>query len=311
MTSTVYWMKDLRDCNDALNESVFVLALDNEERSLYALKQFADRKEKAKSIVVFEYNNCKLSTEQIECLKGLLGTRSIEIISLPLDQVSFIIALKKLTELKVASRIVIDISSILTPYIFLMLKCLDLWNKKATKYVINTIPFDYSFTASPFTSFKSYFGNLRMSEIFGYSGNEGITQNNNLYIFIGFEGALSLKVEEETTYDKLYIVNTLPSYHQKYKDISIINNYKLMISKDCELMYVPATNPFEVYNILNKSLQSDKGVTIAPLCTKPIALGICMYALDHPKVRIVYPFSDKYVTDRSKGVHRSYVYGLN
>lgn len=308
--STVYGMNDFQNCKNILDDSVFVLAIDNEERSFYAHKRFSVQKEKAKSIIVFEYDNCKLSAEQIECIKDLSKTRHIEIVPLPLDQASFIRELKRISSLRTATKFVIDISSMLTPYIFLIFKCLDLWNKDSIKYVINTIPFDYLFTASPFTSFKSYYGNLRMSEIFGYSGNEGITQNNNLYIFIGFEGALSLKVEEETTYDKLYIVNTLPSYYQKYKDISIINNYKLMISKDCEMMYVPATNPFEVYNILDKSLQNDKGVSIAPLCTKPIALGICMYALDHPNVRIVYPFSDKYVIDRSKGVHRSYIYEL-
>ena len=108
----------------------------------------------------------------------------------------------------------------------------------------------------------------------------------------------------------LYFVNALPSYCQKYKDISIINNYQLLLAKNCKRLYAPAINPFEVYNLLDGCIDESRTVSIAPLCTKPMSLGICLYALEHQNVRIIYPFSDRYESHRSYDVYKSYIYKI-
>lgn len=38
------------------------------------------------------------------------------------------------------------------------------------------------------------------------------------------------------------------------------------------------------------------------------ALGICMYAMKHDNIRIVYPFSNHYELGRSHHVYKSYIY---
>lgn len=311
MNSIIYDMHEFDKKENLLTNALLILAIDREERSQYALNELNVTGQVCQNAIIFDYDDCTDSiigastsipnnAQNITVLKGL-----------PKSQTTFVEFLKKCDTLKTAKKIVVDISSILTPYLFLLMKCIYMWNKNACIYAINTIPFDYTFPQFPFLSYKSYYGNLKMEEIIGFSSMSGIQKLNDLFIFAGFEGALSLKVVEDIEYRHLYFVNALPSYYQKYKDISIISNHKLITSKESEMLYTPAINPFEAYNLLDKHIVDDKqNVSIAPLCTKPVSLGICLYALQHDNVRIVFPFSDKYNTARSHDVYKTYVYKL-
>lgn len=234
-----------------------------------------------------------------------------EILEVPREQIQFVQSLNKIESLTNANSITIDISCLRIPHFFLLMKYLKMIYPNKKVNIINTIPYDYIFGGEPFISYKSYLGDLELCEIIGFGGVTDFTQEGDLFIFLGFEGALSLKVVEETVYKNLFLVNTMPSYYQKYKDISVINNYNLLTSKNNRILYAPAGNPFEVYNILDREIKDNQPVCIAPLCTKPIALGICMYALEHSNVRIVYPVSDTYNDIKSRDVHLSYVYGID
>lgn len=127
---------------------------------------------------------------------------------------------------------------------------------------------------------------------------------------MGFEGILSAKVNEDVRYSRLKLVNNLPSFYEKYKDICVINNYDLLTSGHEKVSYVPANNPFETYNFLSEQLSDGETACIAPLSAKPVALGVCMYALDHESVRVVYPIADAYTPHRANKTHSIYVYSL-
>ena len=71
---------------------------------------------------------------------------------------------------------------------------------------------------------------------------------------------------------------------------------------------MPANNPFETYNFLDKQIRNNETVCIAPLSTKPVALGVCLYALHHESVRIVYPMAESYMSHRANSVHKTYIY---
>ena len=305
-------MEELKVSEEFLSDALMIVALGDEDRSKYAIDQFVVYNGVCKSALIISYSESDKKDTLFGKLQKLVSGNDIKLIDgLTHSQYEFVNQLKECDSIRKTCKIILDISCILTPHIFLLMKCIYMWNKKVQLYVINTIPFDYSFSDLPFLSYRSYYGDLRMEEIIGYSSSKGINYKRDLYIFAGFEGTLALKVEEDTEYNRLYYVNALPSYYQKYKDISIINNYKLLLSKNCNRLYAPAINPFEVYNLLNNHHNSEvDALSVAPLCTKPMALGICMYALEHDNVRIVYPFSDKYELERSHGVHKSYVYTI-
>ena len=96
-----------------------------------------------------------------------------------------------------------------------------------------------------------------------------------MIIFLGFEGVLASKVTEDIQYEELLLVNNLPSFFPKYKDICVINNYDLLSTHRSKLLYVPANNPFETFNFLDSVFDGKSSLCVAPLSTKPVALGVC------------------------------------
>lgn len=303
----VYSMTRLENSTTIKEAALFLMAYDGEERAYYSWNYLMKNGAKYENIAVLSYNEKHLQ-ENIELMDTISDCKGV-IYNAPNDQIEFVACLKKI-DFQNLESIVIDISSMRTMHIFLLAKYLKLINCNNFT-VINTIPYDYIFQNEPFLSYRSYVGDLELKEVTGYSGRSEVSQDSDLYIFMGFEGTLSLKVVEDTAFKNLYLINTIPSYYQKYKDISVINNYSVLQLKKNKVLHAPADNPFEVYNVLESKISEDKMVCIAPLSTKPISLGICLYALEHENVRIVYPVSNAYNDIKSHDVYISYVYEIN
>ncbi len=238
---------------------------------------------------------------------------SAEIITIPVDgnAVTFLGYLinnnEKIFESK---QILIDITSIRIPEMFILLKYLKL--SKSQKYVsiAYSTPMEYEFQEEPFTSYHSYYGNLKTMDLVGFGGLSTDMSHTQMIIFLGFEGVLSAKVNEDVRYERLTLVNNLPSFYEKYKDISAINNFDLLTTRHEKLTYVPANNPFETFNYLNEQLSDQEPACVAPLSTKPVALGVCLYALAHDSLRVVYPMADEYNYHRANSIHNTYIYDI-
>ena len=285
---------------------LFIMTFDGEERGYYGWNKIIENKGQYKSVLILTYNK-NILLNKINSINKI-GESNYQILEILHDQIEFVNSLKKIEEINSAGNITIDISCLRTLNLFLLMKYLKTERPNSVLSIINTIPYDYIFADQPFVSYKSYLGDLELCEIIGYSGIKDLPDDRDLYIFLGFEGALSLKVVEETVYNSLFLVNTMPSYYQKYKDVSVLNNYNLL--KNSKIFYVPVENPFEVYNTLEREINEERSVCIAPLGPKPVSLGICMYALEHENVRIVYPVSDIYNDIKSRDVHLSYAYEI-
>ena len=68
-----------------------------------------------------------------------------------------------------------------------------------------------------------------------------------------------------------------------------------------------------LYNFLQyiKDKEDDNTfINIAPLGTKPMALGACLFALHNPDVRIVYPLPENYENKYSDKSWNSWIYDL-
>ena len=224
----------------------------------------------------------------------------------------FIYGFKEIIPNLIDKKIAVDISSIKTPDIFSLLKMLKLFEHKEKIECIYSIPYDYKYVSKQF-SYKASLGDLENYDLQGYGGDYDANEDDATFVvFLGFENALSLKVLEDTEYKRLNFVNSLPSFYQKYKDISIVNNSAVIKGKSYEAMYyVPANNPFEVYNMLENKFHKRKSLCISPLSSKSISLGVCLYALNHENVRIVYPMSTKYSQQLSNSVWTTFVYVIN
>lgn len=215
-------------------------------------------------------------------------------------------------------NLAIDISCFTKPYFFLILKHLQATRKHRSVIVFYTEPKSYIFPKGLYSSYQSSFGPLKVEEIAGYPGSEIRGQQRLLVILLGFDGDLSREIDEDVAPMETVIVNGFPGYDPKFKDISLICNEKLINNKGKNVVYSRASNPFEMYNLLeslkkNIRLKKNHGglfINIAPLGTKPMALGACMFAIHNPEVRIVYPMPENYTKVTTDRCWNSWAYNI-
>lgn len=200
-------------------------------------------------------------------------------------------------ELLSAKKIAIDISCFTKPYFFYLIKLLkERFSTVDSLIVFYTEPQSYLFPRGIFTSYHSSTGPLTILEIPGFSGYEKRGEKRVLVILLGFDGDLSKEISEDISPIETMVVNGFPSYSPKFKDISLVANEKLTSDKSVKIIFSRANNPFDVFNLLENIKKQNKNIfiNIAPLGTKPMALGACLFALTYPEVRVVYPLPETY-----------------
>ena len=285
---------------------VFILASGSDDRAIAMLNNLREVPNVITKVLLLKYD-----AFDIDLLKTAFPSADITIIDVSGDSVSFLLSLQENEEILKSHKILIDVTSIRIPEMFVLFKSLKLLNENVCLRIAYSTPIEYEFEAEPFTSYHSYFGNLKTIDLVGFGGTSEDMSHTQMIIFLGFEGVLSAKVSEDVRYDKLTVVNNLPSFFEKYKDISVINNFDLLTRRRERIRYVPANNPFETYNFLADQLADDEPACVAPLSTKPVALGVCLYALAHDSLRVVYPTADEYKHHRANSVHSTYIYSIS
>jgi hypothetical protein len=209
-------------------------------------------------------------------------------------------------------KIAIDISCFTKPYFYALLKyfkdklCID------ELIAFYTEPLTYMFSEGLYLEYHSTSGPLSIKEVPGFPGYDARSAEKLLIVLLGFDGELSTFIFDEIAPSNAISINGFPGYAPKFKDISMINNEKLLsyMKSENSIYFVRANNPFETFNLLCeiKSKHKNAFFNIAPLGTKPMALGACLYALSDPSVRIVYPLPEKYKNETSKKYWRSWAY---
>ena len=286
----------------------FVFACSEEKRSATVIDHLLKNGSRIANIIVILYNDLEIGSQFEIKLKGI----NKRIVRATSDPMGFISELKSISKEFWLENLLIDMSCIRIPELFMLLKYIKVQGGKKPINITYSIPFDYVFFNEPFTSFRSYNGDLKMYELLGFSGPGQTLQYQDLYVFLGFEGALGLKVYENCQCSNLFLINSLPSFFPKYKDISVINNYQILQAKH-KFLYTPADNPYETYNLLDSMIgNTELSICIAPLSTKPVALGVCMFALEHSSVRIVYPIptTNDYVMKSTVETYKTNVYSI-
>lgn len=220
----------------------------------------------------------------------------------------------------------IDITGFKNQFFFPLIKFLYCKMRKKRIDVFYTEPATYKFPKSK--SGFPYFPNMKEETkiLFNYSkANEGIEIKNIpefagtssrktvLVILLGFDGKVAVRIKEEYSAEKVILINGFPSYLPKFRDISLLNNKELVMACGKNDIYSTyADNPFEVYNVLKriKEKYSDYKMLIAPLGAKPLALGTCVFAIDHPQTAVLYVESSNYVEKTTEKEGESWRYQL-
>lgn len=165
-----------------------------------------------------------------------------------------------------------------------------------------------------FSNYKYLDGNLEKKTIPGFAGRPSRANKKLLVIILGFEKGLSYELVTKQSFDKVILINGFPSLLPKFKDISIINNADILHNISWKnILNASANNPFDTYNLLEKirTENLDCSITIAPLGTKPMALGACLFGLSNEQVSIIYFDAKKFRHSDSIEHSSSWVYYFN
>ena len=313
----LYNMDVVEDNSNCLDEGYdcFIAAAGSDYRAYQMLGQFEKHSIHLEHFFLFDFEERleDLPQEDIEAYNSYesFGFKPDIIKCSIMDPSSCIkshLALKN--NLSPDNHIAIDISCFTKPYFFSIIKYLKEQIGVKLVTIFYTEPMSYIFN---YGNYHSGHGQLSVMEVPGYPGLNTRTKENVLVILLGFEGELSSFITEDVASDKTILVNGFPAYSQSFKDLSIIKNETLLGNVGTKIKYVKANNPFETFNLLEilKNEYPNAFFNIAPLGSKPMALGACLFSLLDESVRIVYPLPEIYAHKTTKECNYSWSYEIS
>lgn len=323
----LYYMRSLDDYCENREYDAFFCANGLEGRDTRVVRLFQEKNFSVKKWVVFDY--AERVGEKEENIYTYLENENVAHISTSYsDARSYNEILHVVMEdIMAAERIGIDITGFKNQFFFPIFKYLK--NNCCVKKIdaFYTEPFTYKFPKK--RESRGYFPNVQEDTkvLFNYSKAQtgveirsipgfegGRLKATVLVILLGFDGKVAVRIKEEYNAEKVLLINGFPAYLPKFRDISLLNNKELVsaCSKD-EIFSTYADNPFEVYNVLYriKKKYSDYKLLIAPLGAKPLALGVCKFALDHPQMAVLYVESSKYVEKSTENFGETWEYHID
>jgi hypothetical protein len=140
-----------------------------------------------------------------------------------------------------------------------------------------------------------------------------------LVAFLGFEQARIGQIfsTDEAAYDAFYPIVPLPGFLPGWENRTINNHLKFFTSKYTfqSLKYVSANNPYDAYVILDKFAISNKKFRVAPIGTKPNAIGCAVFLInqyDNEDINcgVLFDFPVK-SKKRSSGIGKIHIYNIN
>lgn len=132
-----------------------------------------------------------------------------------------------------------------------------------------------------------------------FFGDPSPDKKSLLILFLGFEPERALTVWEYCYPLRTIALLTNPPRNgfRKYLQYAQKNNSYLLSRPSVELRDAPPDNPYEVRNVLEaiwEETHDSFNLTIGPFGTKSQTVGVFLFWMQHPEVRIVYSFPIDY-----------------
>jgi hypothetical protein len=299
---------------DSLSFDAFICFDTPEDRSFFALRQLCENTAIQNSLILsFSNDNAVTSLVDLNVANGIKATSVTIEKNLSASLIPCLREIEKFLSDK--QNVGIDISCMPIPVIAQILHFLRSRHKNIRITIFYTEPDHY--TLNNLFDYSAYGGEIDIKAIPGFEGETSQVDEVKRVVFyiMGFEMTyLSKLIPQDVNPDEIAPINGFPSYYQKYKDISLINNNSDFYEKDIKITYSEANNPFEAYNtmLMLEEKYKDYRIDIIPVGTKPMALGACLYALrnDNINCRIIFPFPSEYKPNQSIGCGKLWKYRL-
>ena len=193
-------------------------------------------------------------------------------------------------------NITIDISTMTKPYILLMLKALDSFNKSNVR-IVHTEPAEYS-------PRDLSLGVKSIDWIPFFNGHPQSFNSTLLVVFPGFERERSYAIWEELEPEETLVFLSKPGYRYGYYEFAKDRNERLLQEPTVTEKNIHPREAGEIVNALKK-LCAEKvnwNIVVAPLGTKLETVGLYLFTREYPEkgIQVVYARPLKYL-EYSKG----------
>ena len=184
-------------------------------------------------------------------------------------------------------------------------------------YCVYVEPGDYRFSDFPTetTVFDLSESKRGIAPLPGFASLRSTTEETLFVPLLGFEGTRFSHILEEVQprRDRIRPIIGLPGFRPEYPFHSYVGNrVPLLETKSWQsVRYAPANCPFSLYYLLCSISRGKEYLSVAPIGTRPHALGALLYYLDYPEItEIVY--DHPVGTERpTVGVSRVCLYNLS
>ena len=139
----------------------------------------------------------------------------------------------------------------------------------------------------------------QISTVPNFFGNPSLEKETVLILLLGFEPERCLAVWKQLNPSKVIALITNPPRQGNldYLKYARGNNSYLLSQPSVEVRDVPPDSPYSVKNVLeviHEETRRSYNMVIGPFGTKPQAVGVFLFCLEHPKVQVVYSYPVNY-----------------
>jgi hypothetical protein len=223
----------------------------------------------------------------------------------------------------IGKRVCIDITGLMRPHIILLLRLLprlgvrnfDAIYAEPAQYVLGE---DTRFTSGDPSEVRP---------IEGFAGThdpvvDADARRDLLIIGVGYEYELVRQVAHVRRNARQLQLIGFPPLRPDFYQQNRLNAQRASewIGKDSQQIFAPANDPFVTAGMLQQTIETERrtrsigGVYLAPLASRPQALGFGLYCVYDAKetdpVTILYPFTPKYARATSDGLTRVWKYQI-
>jgi hypothetical protein len=196
-------------------------------------------------------------------------------------------------------RVTLDISTFTKQYALVLLKLLNESKSGNCIRVLYTEPEEYG----PHRGGRLTEGLEKIVSVPFFGGYYNIEMKKLLVLFLGYEGERALAIWEEYAPDRTIAFIGKPGYRKGWEKVSEELNHRLLEMPVIEKRTVSTLSPTDVIANLEKiyEIYKDWNIYISPLGSKIQALGIYLFAKQHPEIQIVYAIPLEYPEEDYSG----------
>jgi hypothetical protein len=224
------------------------------------------------------------------------------------------------------TKLCIDITGFIIPHMLFAIRYLQKRKKIKQINIIYTEPQKY--TNEENTDFSDFFHDV--AQVLGFGGSPNpIVDNDLLIIASGYDDSRITDIASKKKHvkNKIQLFGFPPVQADMFQE-NMLRAYKAESAvgnegfKNLDLnLYAPASDPFVVAQTIKRYIDKEQrnkpfsNIYLAPVSTKPHALGMALYCLwenseeDKP-ISIIYPVCDKYFGDTAIGISKVWKYSI-